>query len=198
VRLIEVPTMKRIEIAEDAVQPARVTFGQTLLRVVLGLIFAAHGVERLLAIDSFKDELALRFAMLEPGTVAHALLAIELFGGVFLMLGWFTRIGAFALLCSAAGSIWLEVMRQGGFVDPRGFELPALLASGAFYYLLAGPGPASLDIALRERARRKAIENDDLWLSHPYVGSNGVEDPSFDDDLEYAPERFNGRLAQRR
>jgi hypothetical protein len=73
-----------------------------------------------------------------------------------------------------------------------------LLASGAFYYLLAGPGPASLDVALRERARRKAIENDDIWLQHPYVSENGSGDPAFDDDLEYAPDPFNPRYAQRR
>ena len=190
--------MRRIEIPEDAVQPARVTVGQTILRIVLGLILVSHGAERLLAIEAFQDELALRFAMLEPGNVAHALLALEVLGGVFLILGWFSRIGALALLCSAAGSIWLEVLRQGGFMDPRGFELPALLASGAFYYLLAGPGPASLDVALRERARRKAIENDDIWLQHPYVSANGSTEHGFDDDLEYAPDPFNPRYAQRR
>src|SRR5262245_48212472 len=114
--------MRQIELPEERLQPGRVTFGHTIFRIVLGFILAAHGADRLLALESFKDELALRFAMLEPGNVAHALLAVELIGGVFLILGWFTRIGALALLCSAGGAIWLEVLRQGGFVDPRGFE----------------------------------------------------------------------------
>lgn len=188
--------MARIEIPEDSVQPARVTFGQTLLRVVLGLILVQHGAERLLSIEAFQDELALRFAMLEPGNVAHALLAMEVIGGVFLIFGWFGRIGALALLCSAAASIWVEVVHQGGFVTPQGFELPALLASGALFYLLAGPGPVSLDTALRARARRRAIENDDIWLSHPYV-AQGSQERTYD-DLEYAPDPFDRRLAQRR
>jgi putative oxidoreductase len=190
--------MARIEIPEDSVQPARVTLGQTLLRIVLGLILVLHGTERLLAIEAFQDELALRFAMLEPGNVAHALLAMEVIGGVFLIFGWFSRIGALALLCSAGASIWLEVLRQGGFASPHGFELPALLASAGIFYLLAGPGPASLDAALRQRARRKAIENDDIWLRHPYVEEHDSYVRRYDDDeLDYAPDSYP-RLAQRR
>ena len=171
-----------IELPEDYLQPARITLGQTLLRIALGGILVANGYQRLVHLGPFQDELASRFALLEPGAIAHAVIGAELVGGVLLICGWLTRLGALALLLSGAGSVVLEVMRQGGFTDYTAFEFPALLGVAALYFLLAGGGPASLDVALRARARRRAIQKDDLWLRHPYV-----TDQTTDEIEEYRP-----------
>jgi putative oxidoreductase len=189
--------MNSIELPEDYVQPPRLVIGQTLLRIALGAILVAHGVERLLAIEHWQDELASRFALLEPSAVAHGLLAVEIIGGVFLIFGWLTRVGAFALFCSALGSIALEFLRQGGAFDYIAFELPAVLGVGAFFFLLAGGGPASLDVVLRSRARRKAIENDSIWLKHPYVPTDDQAD--IEDDRSYTRDTYRvRRYADRR
>jgi putative oxidoreductase len=187
--------MSSIELPEDYSQPARVTVAQTLLRITLGLILIGHGASRMVGLEAWQDELAERFSLLEPAAFAYTMVAIELLGGVLLMFGWLTRVGAFALFCSVAGSVALEVVRlpQGGHVlDHTVFELPLVLAVGALFFLLAGGGPGSLDVVLRDRARRKAIENDNIWLKHPYVseGESG--------EYDYANDTYRRRVVERR
>jgi putative oxidoreductase len=168
--------MTRIELAEDYAQPARVTVGHTLLRIAIGGILIAHGVQRLLGFDAWQDELAVQFALLEPTTPAQVLIGIELAGGVGLVFGWFTRLSSLALICSVGVSVALE-LSHSATPNLRTFELPALLAISALYFLLAGGGPASFDEWLRARRRRKAIQNDETWLKHPYVPL--PEEPSY-------------------
>jgi putative oxidoreductase len=161
--------MTRIELPEDYAQPARVTVGLTLLRIAIGGILIAHGVQRLLGFEAWQDELAVQFALLEPTAAAQTLIGIELVGGLGLILGWFTRLSALALTCSVGVAVALELARQGDRWVLESFELPFLLGVCAMFFLLAGGGPASMDEWLRARARRKAIQNDDTWLKHPYV-----------------------------
>lgn len=171
--------MTRIELPEDYAQPARVKVGQTLLRIALGGILIAHGTQRWLGLDAWQDELAAQFALLEPSAVAQTLIGIELVGGVGLILGLFTRLSALALMCSVGVSIALELARHGDRWVLESFELPFLLGVGALVFLLAGGGPASLDEWLHARARRKAIQNDDRWLKHPYVAL--PDEPSYEE-----------------
>jgi putative oxidoreductase len=171
--------MKRIELPEDYAQPARVTVGQTLLRIALGGILIAHGTQRLLGFDAWQDDLAVEFGLLEPTIAAQTLIGIELMGGVGLILGWFTRLSALALTWSAGISIALELVRQSGAWVIEAFELPIVLGAGAVFFLLNGGGPVSLDEWLRARARRKAIQNDYTWLRHPYVARQ--DEPSYEE-----------------
>jgi hypothetical protein len=52
---------------------------------------------------------------------------------------------------------------------PSMLALLALLFAYALSLLAEGPGSQSLDHALAERARRRAIEQDPLWTRPPYV-----------------------------
>lgn len=169
--------MASLEFSDESLQSPSHALGQTVLRAVLGALLLAHGAQRLFAIDAWQDELALRFALLEPSTMAHTLIALELAGGAGLIFGWFTRLSALSLFVSACVAFGLELARQGGMIRPSGFEFATLLGASAIYFLLAGPGPASFDAWLRARARRKAIENDEMWLSYPYVAP-AEEEPS--------------------
>jgi uncharacterized membrane protein YphA (DoxX/SURF4 family) len=171
-----------IELPEDFAQPARVTVGQTLLRLTLGGLLIAHGVQRLLGFDAWQDELAVQFALLEPDTIARVWIGIELFAGVGLTFGWFSRLSALAALCSAVLSIVLEVVRQGDALRIETLEVPALLGICSIYFVLARGGIVSLDHWLHARRRRKAIENDDMWLKHPYVPL--PEEPSYEQSYE--------------
>lgn len=185
--------MASLEFSVDAVQSPSHMLGQTFLRAVLGALLLAHGVQRLFALGPFQDELALRFGLLEPGTMAHTLLALELAGGAGLIFGWFTRLSALSLFANACVAFGLELARQGGVVRPHGFELATLLGASALYVLLAGPGPVSLDAWLAARARRKAIENDEMWLTYPYVAQS---EDSYDDG--FGEDALNPALATRR
>ena len=198
--------MTRIELSEDSTPSPSHTVGQTFLRAALGAVLLAHGVQRLLTFERWQDELASRFALLEPSTAAHVLIGMELAGGVGLIFGWFTRLSSLALFGSACVAFALELARQGGIVQPAGFELATLLGVTAFYFLLAGPGPASFDAWLRERARRRAIENDEMWLSYPYVaplesnlhGTHATRGPDDTDDAGDVANVINPALATRR
>jgi uncharacterized membrane protein YphA (DoxX/SURF4 family) len=192
--------MRRIELPEDYAQPARVTVGQTLLRVVLGGLLIYHASQRMMGFDALADELAMRFALLEPADIARLVIGFEIVAGIGLILGWFTRLSALVLLCSIALSVTLAVLRQdcGWATAPlerfQMFELPAVQLCAALFFLLAGPGPASVWEWSRARARRKAIQNDETWSRHPYVPS---ERPSYEHSYERSYDEEYRRRAPR-
>jgi len=181
--------MRRIELPEDYAQPARVTVGQTLLRVALGGLLIYHALQRLQTFDAFQDELAMRFALLEPATVAQLVLGLQFAAGAGLIFGWFTRLSALALLGSVGLWVTLEVLRQNGEWRLEAFELPAVLVVSALFFLLAGPGPASFHEWLRARARRKAIQNDATWQRHPYVSGPAHHEHSYERSYDEAYRR---------
>jgi len=188
--------MTRIELAEDYAQPARVTVGHTLLRIAIGAILIAHGVQRLLTFGLLQDELAVQFALLEPTTPAQVLIGIELAGGFGLVLGWFTRVSALGLIASISVSVALE-LTHGVPQNLHVFELPTLLGISGMYFLLAGGGPVSLDEWLHARRRRKAIQNDETWLKHPYVPlpedarSAGYPRYAFEESYDHEPQSYD-------
>lgn len=166
--------MTRIELPEDYAQPPRVTVGHTLLRMAMGGILIAHGVQRLLSWSGWVDELAVKLALLEPQLPAQIVVGVEIASGVGLVIGWFTRLSSLGLLASVGFSVALEVMHLTHpplrLAELRQlFELPALLAFGGLYCFLAAGGAWSLDEWLRNRRRLAAIINDERWSQYPYV-----------------------------
>ena len=129
------------------------------LRFALGVIFVAHGAQKVLG--SFSGPgLAkwlsfpapfpfMRPAWLWMGAAAFA----ELIGGLLLILGLLTRVGAFLLFCTmlvaVVGPHW-----KGGLFLPEGFEYALALLAGTLALLLSGGGMASVDLALSSGRRR--------------------------------------------
>jgi uncharacterized membrane protein YphA (DoxX/SURF4 family) len=163
--------MASIEIDESS-PPRSIAFAQTLLRGVLGLILIAHGAQKLMQLGAFSAALVARFGVADADALAlaYAVVGIELAAGVGLIVGWFTRFSAFVLVCSSALGFAMEYLRVGDVLAGQpGFELALVLASTGILFMFAGGGPLSLDTALRERRRRKAIERDAIWSQPPYV-----------------------------
>ena len=139
--------------ATYALDPRMVGTGLLIGRLVLGLIMAAHGTQKLFgwfggyglnATGEFFVQLG--FA---PGRLfAFAASAGELASGLLVALGFLGPVGP-ALMLSvmivAAGSVHWE---HGLFAASNGIELPLLYAAGAVGIGLAGPGPWSLDAFL--------------------------------------------------
>ena len=157
----------------DETSPTRsVAFAQTLLRSVVGLILIAHGAQKLAQIGVFSAALTARFAIpdADANAIAYASAGIELAAGAGLIFGWFTRVSAFILVCASALAFAMNFVRMGTMpADRTGFELTFVLVSAGILFMFAGGGPISLDKALRERRRRKAIENDAIWSRPEYV-----------------------------
>jgi putative oxidoreductase len=117
---------------------------------VVGLVFVLHGGQKLLAMGlagtaGFLGQLGVPL----PAVAAAALIAVELVGGLLVLLGWRTRWAAALLALDMLGAMALVHVR-GGFFLPDGVEFVLTLFAACAALALLGPGPASLD-ALAER-----------------------------------------------
>ncbi|CAM3653131.1 DoxX family protein [Kibdelosporangium persicum] len=123
-------------------------FGLLVLRLVLGGTFVAHGLQKLFSlfngpgIDGFAQFLGTQ-GFSQTTLLAWVTGVSELVGGVLLVLGLFTPVGAAAVLGVMANVIFLKW--SGGFFSPRGFEWELALGAAAFTLLFTGPGRISLD-----------------------------------------------------
>src|SRR5437660_3691528 len=127
--------------------------GLALLRVVLGLMMAAHGAQKLFgwfggyglaAVSGFFETLGFR-----PGRFfAFAAGAAEIAGGLLMAAGFLGPIGP-ALVVSVMIVAAISVhWGHGLFAAANGIEVPLLYAAAAAALALDGPGRYSLDAAL--------------------------------------------------
>jgi len=117
----------------------------SVLRIVLALLFIAHGLVKLFGFP----------AGAAPGQVPivgiYGLAALlEMIGGAALLLGLFTRPVAFVLSGEMAVAYFMAHAPQGFFPALNGGELAILYCFAFLYLAAAGAGPWSLD------ARRRA------------------------------------------
>ena len=118
----------------------------SVLRIIVGLLFIEHGTSKFFGFPSGG----------ETGTVELFSLiglsgALELVGGVLLTLGLFTRITAFILSGEMAFAYFIAHAPQSFFPLLNHGE-PAMFYCFMFLYVAAaGPGPWSIDRAIRRR-----------------------------------------------
>lgn len=112
----------------------------SVFRIVLGLLFLAHGLVKLFGFPTGA----------QPGVVPLLSIfglagVLELVGGAAIVLGLFTRPAAFILSGQMAVAYFMAHASQGFYPILNGGEL-AILYCFAFLYLAAvGAGPWSLD-----------------------------------------------------
>lgn len=132
---------------------AGVGAGLAVLRVIVGAIFVAHGAQKLFVfgfggvIGAF-ESMGVPLAAIAGPTVA----LVELFGGLALLAGLFTRVAAAGLAAIMLGAALL-VHAPAGFFLPNGAEFVLALFGTTVALALAGPGALSVDALV---ARRRA------------------------------------------
>lgn len=135
---------------------ARRAWGAALLRLSVGAIYAAHGVNKLLAIGPAGVAATLAAdGIVLPGLNAWLVIAIELAGGIALLAGLRTRLAAGVLAVLMAIAV-AAIRAKHGFFLPNGAEYTLLLFMASTALVLQGPGAFALDNVRAARARPKA------------------------------------------
>jgi putative oxidoreductase len=126
------------------------TWATVPLRLALGAGFIAHGSQKVLGKFGGKgwgwwisQSQFVPFPFMRPTWLWLAAAGLsELVGGILVLLGLFTRFGAFLLACvmlTAIAALW------PAFFPPAGIELPMAMLAMALALLIAGGGQASVD-----------------------------------------------------
>jgi len=126
------------------------SFSPLALRLPLGIIFAAHGAQKLFGwfggygLEGTGQWMA--SIGLEPGVLMAALSgSAEFFGGVALILGLLTRPAALLLAVTMVVAIFSVHINNGLFMSNNGYEFGLALLAGTVSLLISGGGRASVD-----------------------------------------------------
>jgi putative oxidoreductase len=129
----------------------------TILRLVLGVVFFAHGAQKLLGWFGGYGLTATVGAFTHmgmPAPLVYLIIATEFFGGLGLILGFLTRIPALGIGCLMVGAIFLVHLPNGFFMNwannqkGEGIEYHLMAIAMAAVLLLRGAGAFSVDRAL--------------------------------------------------
>ena len=131
------------------------------LRLALGIAFIGHGLQKVLGTFNGPGwakwtslSQAVPFPFMRPTWLWLGAAAIsELLGGILVLLGLLTRVGAFLIICVMVTAIRTQ---WPAFFAPAGMELAITMLSIALALLIAGGGRVSVDrmIAGRRSNRR--------------------------------------------
>lgn len=116
----------------------------SILRIVSGLLLLQHGAQKILDFPPGANG-----GVVDLSTLAGWSGPIELVGGVLMVLGLFSRPTAFILSGFTAVAYWMAHAPRSPYPITNGGELAALYCFAFLYLVFAGPGPWSLDNALR-------------------------------------------------
>lgn len=125
-------------------------YGITLLRIVTGLTFAAHGSQKLFGWFGGYGLVGVGQWMESIGLTPGYLMALmagsaEFFGGLALVLGLLVRPAAAALIVAMLVAVFTVHWVNGFFITANGFEYAMILALISAALLIEGAGKLSLD-----------------------------------------------------
>jgi putative oxidoreductase len=135
----------------------------SLLRIMAALLFLQHGMQKVLHFPAPlpPPPMAAAAAAVHAAVAPHAptlmmMLGkysghIELVGGVLLLIGLFSRVVAFICSGEMAFAYFMAHFPRSPYPINNGGDLAVLFCFVFFFLVFAGPGPFSLDAALRKK-----------------------------------------------
>lgn len=132
----------------------RTTVVSIIMRVVLGIIFVFHAVDKfqmgLGNVEAWFTSLGV------PGFVAYVVVVIELVGGIMLILGLFTRYVSALFVLVLIGAIMTAKLSVGllGNGQMAGYELDLGFILISLYLVVADRTPLSVDSLIMSKRSR--------------------------------------------
>lgn len=132
-------------------------YGALALRVALGVMFIAHAYLKLViftpaGFTGYLGQVGL------PGFLAWPIMLAELFGGLAILLGFYSRYVSLLLVPLLLGALSVHAPNGWVFNAPNGgWEYPAFLALAAFAQALIGDGALAIRPARPALAPQAAL-----------------------------------------
>jgi putative oxidoreductase len=130
----------------------------TLLRLVMGVVFFAHGAQKALGWFGgygFSGTMGFFTNMMHiPAPLAFLAICAEFLGGIGLILGALGRVAAFGIACNMVVAVLMVHSQFGLFMNwsgqqkGEGFEYHLLALAIAVVLMVKGSGAFSVDRAL--------------------------------------------------
>jgi putative oxidoreductase len=130
-------------------------FAITILRLALGIVFFAHGAQKMLGwFGGYGFSGTMGFFAHQMGIPApFAFLAIcaEFFGGLGLIVGFLGRIAGFGIMCNMIVAVMMVHAKNGLFMNwfgnqkGEGYEYHVLAIAIALAIIIRGSGAFSVD-----------------------------------------------------
>ena len=137
----------------------------TIVRLVLGVVFFAHGAQKMLGWFGGHGFTATMGAFTNymhiPAPLAFLAICAEFFGGLGLIFGLLTRIAAFGIFVNMAVAIAMVHRHFGFFMNwmgtqkGEGYEYHLLVLAITAFLMIRGAGAASLDRLLQSAGATK-------------------------------------------
>jgi putative oxidoreductase len=126
-----------------------------ILRLVLGVIFFAHGAQKMLGWFGgygFTGTMGFFTGVMHiPAPFAFLAIAAEFFGGLGLILGLLTRVASFGIFSNMVVAVALVHHQFGFFMNwtgvqkGEGYEYHLLVLATTAFLMIRGAGAASVD-----------------------------------------------------
>ena len=134
----------------NTVLATRAGLGITVLRIITGLTFAAHGSQKLFGLFGGYGLAGTGQWMESIGITPGYLMALlagsaEFFGGLALVIGLLVRPAALSLVVAMLVAIFTVHIANGFFMATNGFEYALILGAISVALLIEGGGKFSLD-----------------------------------------------------
>ena len=130
-------------------------FAITILRLALGIVFFAHGAQKMLGwfggygfsgtIGFFTHQMGI------PAPFAFLAICAEFFGGLGLIVGFLGRIAGFGIMCNMIVAVMMVHAKNGLFMNwfgnqkGEGYEYHVLAIAIALAIIIRGSGAFSVD-----------------------------------------------------
>ncbi|MBC3411898.1 DoxX family protein [Pseudomonas sp. SWRI51] len=131
----------------------RAGYGLSVVRILVGIIFMAHGAQKLFGLFGGYGLEGTGQWMESIGLAPGYLMALlsgsaEFFGGLALVVGLLVRPAALALSVTLVVAIFSVHIGNGLFMSNNGYEFALALLAGSVAVLIEGAGRLSLDRVL--------------------------------------------------